>query len=51
MPQFTGKFCNETRIKTYLIDRLRIIKLIEKEGFKTEEFEKLYSFINMEDII
>ena len=46
-----GKFCNETRIKTYLIDRLRIIKLIEKEGFKTEEFEKLYSFINMEDII
>lgn len=46
-----GKFCNETRIKTYLIDRLRIIKLIEKEGFKTEEFEKLYSFINVEDII
>ena len=46
-----GKFCNETRIKTYLIDRIRIIKLVEKVTFRSDEFERLYSFINMDDII
>lgn len=46
-----GKFCDETSIKTFLIDRLRIIKLIEKNRLEDDMLKEFYSFVDVNEIV